>query len=154
MTPIRACAAAALAVAAFAMPACSSEASGPAAAAAETTADAAPADAQATPASSDAAGDSDAVETRVQCSSDDAKPQACRMRDAVGADAVTHTVTFEAGGTTVRFVGKAQGGWWSGTLDGQPAMGYEKNRGHVVYSTADLSRTFAWWSPGSEHGAY
>jgi hypothetical protein len=53
----------------------------------------------------------------------------------------------------VRFTGRSQGAWWSGQLDGQPAMGFELNRGHVV-STSDLKMTFEWWSKDNEHGTY
>jgi hypothetical protein len=37
---------------------------------------------------------------------------------------------------------------------GQPAMGYELNRGHVVFSTVDLKNTFEWWTDGNQHGRY
>lgn len=94
-----------------------------------------------------------AYEAKVQCARDEARAATCTMRDQVGADG-THHIAFVSGKTTTRFVGKAQSGWWSGTLDGRPAMGYERNRGHVVFSTTDLAHTFSWWSPGSEHGAY
>lgn len=93
------------------------------------------------------------VVTAVQCARDGATAALCQMTDRVDAPG-SHDVTFASGNTRTRFVGKAQGGWWSGTLDGRPAMGYERNRGHVVFSTTDLKTTFAWWSKGSEHGAY
>lgn len=97
--------------------------------------------------------DDDAVVQNVQCARDSAPAQACRFSDRVGADG-THTMEFRIGEQRVRFVGKSQTGWWSGQLDGRPAMGYELNRGHTVYSTADLKNTFEWWSAGSEHGSY
>ncbi len=90
---------------------------------------------------------------QVQCTVDHAPPRPCVMRDRVAPDG-THDITFETGDGSVRFVGRTQGGWWSGQLDGKPAMGYERNRGRVAYSTADLARTFEWWSQGHEHGAY
>lgn len=89
----------------------------------------------------------------VQCSFDDAAPTACHMTDQVGADG-THTMEFTAGSRRLKFVGKSQTGWWSGQLDGQAAMGFERNRGYVVFSTTDLKTSFAWWSQGSEHGSY
>lgn len=95
----------------------------------------------------------EAVVVSVHCTLDGAPASACQMSDRVGADG-SHDITFVSGQTRTRFVGKAQGGWWSGQLDGRPAMGYERNRGHVVFSTTDLKTTFAWWSEGNEHGAY
>lgn len=95
----------------------------------------------------------DAVTASVQCSLDDAAAVACRMSDSVAADG-THTMEFAFGEKRVRFVGKSQTGWWSGQLDGRPAMGRELNRGHTVYSTTDLKTAFEWWSEGNEHGAY
>lgn len=88
-----------------------------------------------------------------QCELDDAAATACRMSDTVGADG-THTMVFTVGQKRVEFVGKSQTGWWSGKLDGHPAMGRELNRGHIVFSTVDLDKTFEWWSKGSEHGSY
>ena len=75
------------------------------------------------------------------------------MSDQVGSDG-SHTMEFLFGKNRVRFSGKSQTGWWSGQLDGQTAMGRELNRGHVVFSTADLKTTFEWWSEGHEHGTY
>ena len=95
----------------------------------------------------------DAVVAQVQCSFDAAPAQPCEMRDRVGADG-GHDITLESATGSARFVGKSQGGWWSGELDGKPAMGYERNRGRVAFSTADLDRTVEWWSEGHEHGAY
>jgi hypothetical protein len=95
----------------------------------------------------------DAITQPAQCSSNYAPAVACKMSDNVGADE-THTMEFVFGPTHVRFVGKAQTGWWSGKLEGQPAMGYELNRGHIVFSTLDLKTTFEWWTPGNQHGKY
>jgi hypothetical protein len=93
------------------------------------------------------------VVASVHCTLDYTPAKPCRMSDRVNADG-THEMTFVSGKTRTRFVGKSQSGWWSGQLDGRPAMGYERNRGHVVFSTTDLKTTFAWWSEGNEHGAY
>jgi hypothetical protein len=96
---------------------------------------------------------SEPVVVSVHCTLDYAPAKPCKMTDRVNADG-THDMTFVSGKTRTRFVGKSQSGWWSGQLNGRPAMGYERNRGHVVFSTTDLKTTFAWWSEGNEHGAY
>lgn len=93
------------------------------------------------------------VVTQVQCSFDYAPPQPCEMRGSVRADG-SHEITFESAAASARFVGTSQSGWWSGELDGKPAMGYERNRGRVAFSTTDLARSFEWWSEGNEHGRY
>lgn len=95
----------------------------------------------------------EAVVVPVHCALDHAPAKPCEMSDRVEADG-THTMTFVSAQTRTRFIGKSQSGWWSGQLNGQPAMGYELNRGHVVFSTADLKTTFEWWSERNEHGAY
>lgn len=87
------------------------------------------------------------------CSLDYAKAVPCRFSDRVGADGA-HAMTFTLGRRQLRFVGRSQTGWWSGTLDGKPAMGLELNRGHTRFSTTDLSTSFDWWLPGQEHGRY
>lgn len=56
-------------------------------------------------------------------------PQPCRMT-IVTRGGVRH-LTFQLGKRQIKFVGRAQTGWWSGRLDGKPAMGFERNRGHV-----------------------
>jgi opacity protein-like surface antigen len=89
----------------------------------------------------------------VHCSLNDAPAVACRMTDKVDANG-THSMEFVFGTQHARFNGRSQTGWWSGQLDGQPAMGRELNRGHTVYSTVDLKTTFEWWSEGNEHGSY
>jgi len=89
----------------------------------------------------------------VHCALNDAPAVACRMTDQVDANG-THRMEFVFGSQRARFSGHSQTGWWSGQLDGQPAMGRELNRGHVVFSTVDLATTFEWWSEGSEHGSY
>lgn len=80
----------------------------------------------------------------------------CRIEIKVDGAGGARRVRFSMSGQSVEFIGHAQGPWWSGTLDGRPAMGYELNRGHVVYSTRDLDpdTLFEWWSPGMEHGTY
>jgi hypothetical protein len=93
------------------------------------------------------------VTQAAHCSSNYAEAVACRMTDVV-ADDETHTMEFTFGNTRVRFVGKSQTGWWSGKLDDRPAMGYELNRGHVIFSTVDLKTTFEWWTEGNQHGRY
>lgn len=77
----------------------------------------------------------------------------CRYRDTILADGRT-SVTWQAGPRRVTFLGRRQDGWWSGTLDGRTAMGFERNRGNVTFSAADLSTSFAFWFPRSEHGTY
>ena len=57
-------------------------------------------------------------------------------------------------GTAMIFRGNRQGRWWSGTLNGKPAMGYELNRGHVVFNTRTLDQAFEYWTQGKEHGSY
>lgn len=87
------------------------------------------------------------------CALNGAPAQACRMDDVVDAD-LAHAMRFSIGSNVVRFDGKAQGRWWSGQLDGKPAMGYELNRGHTTYSTRDLGTEFEWWYADMEHGSY
>jgi hypothetical protein len=100
-----------------------------------------------------AAPATDAITTSVYCSLNYAKAAPCRMSNRVAADGVHH-IEFVFGERRVSFTGTSQTGWWSGKLDGQPAMGRELNRGHVMYSTVDLQTTFEWWSEGNEHGSY
>lgn len=88
----------------------------------------------------------------VRCSIDDAPARACRMAITT-RDGVRH-LRFSVAGRRIEFVGRAQSGWWSGKLNGRPAMGFERNRGHVVFSTVDLRTRFSWWYPSSEHGRY
>ncbi len=89
----------------------------------------------------------------VHCALNDAPAVACRMTDHVDAGG-THSMEFAFGTQRARFSGHSQTGWWSGQLDGKPAMGRELNRGHVIFSTVDLETTFECWSEGSEHGSY
>lgn len=99
------------------------------------------------------ASSSPAVAREAYCSLDMAPAVPCSVTDTVDADYV-HAMRFEFPGHVVRFEGKSQTGWWSGKLDGKPAMGYELNRGHTVYSTVDLGTRFEWWTPGMQHGNY
>lgn len=93
------------------------------------------------------------VTASVHCALGFNPPAPCRMSDEVAADG-THTMVFTVGDKQVRFTGRPQSGWWSGRLDGRSAMGYDLNRGHVVFSTTDLKTRFEWWSEGNEHGTY
>jgi hypothetical protein len=93
------------------------------------------------------------VTESVHCSLNYSAAEACQMSDQVASDGL-HTMEFVFGSNRVRFTGNSQGGWWSGQLDGQPAMGFELNRGHLLFSTSDLKTTFEWWSNGNEHGTY
>src|SRR5439155_25066659 len=90
---------------------------------------------------------------RVRCSIDDAPDNLCVMIDQVRAQGM-HRITFLAGNRHVVFEGRSNSGWWSGKLNGRPAMGYERNRGNVVFATVDLNSRFSWWYPGSAHGNY
>jgi hypothetical protein len=81
------------------------------------------------------------------------KPTACRATADAMPDG-TVTVVYRAAGRQAVFRGRSQSGWWSGTLNGAPAMGYELNRGHTVYSTRDLKGVFEHWSAGMQHGRY
>lgn len=77
------------------------------------------------------------------CAQDDGEAAPCTISDAVDAEG-RHDLRFSIGGTDVRFTGTHQGPWWSGDLNGQPAMGYERNRGDTVFSTTDLKSSFEW----------
>lgn len=89
----------------------------------------------------------------VRCSVDYAPDRACRLTDTAAPNGV-HRMVFRSGNRTIVFVGRQQTGWWAGKLDGRPAMGYERNRGNVVFSTYDLRTTLSWWYPGQTHGSY
>ncbi len=80
-------------------------------------------------------------------------PVACRVSATAAPDGTT-TVTYRAAGRAAVFRGRSQSGWWAGELNGAPAMGYELNRGHVVYSSRDLKTVFEHWSAGMRHGTY
>lgn len=87
------------------------------------------------------------------CSFGTQPPGPCTVTDRVRRDG-SHVMDFRAGERRARFIGRARDGWWSGLLDGRPAMGRELNRGRIAYRTTDLTRAFEWWYPGSEHGTY
>jgi hypothetical protein len=89
---------------------------------------------------------------KVRCSFDYGPAQMCVMTDVVSGG--VHRMRFTAGKRQATFVGKANTGWWAGRLNGRPGMGYERNRGYTAFSSYDLSTSFAWWYPGSEHGSY
>ncbi|QAY75562.1 hypothetical protein [Sphingosinicella sp. BN140058] len=82
-----------------------------------------------------------------------APPEACQVGFSVAGGTMRMQARGKSGKRAV-FVGRRQSGWWSGTLDGAPAMAYERNRGNVVFSTRDLRRTFQYWTAGNEHGSY
>jgi hypothetical protein len=88
------------------------------------------------------------------CRLDAAPPQVCRMDIKTGPAATDVTLDFALDSGSVRFKGQHQSAWWSGQLNDKPAMGYELNRGHTIYSTSDLSTTFEWWYGDKEHGNY
>lgn len=87
------------------------------------------------------------------CTADDQEPVPCRLQDSVGHDD-THTMVFDHAGARHIFVAREQTEWWSGTLDGNPAMGMELNRGHMKISTTDLAHRFEWWYSSDKHGTY
>lgn len=92
-----------------------------------------------------AAASADGTPPPGRCEINDSKPDVCRMTDTVAADG-THTMVFITGQQRIEFVGKSQTGWWSGKLEGMPAMGREINRGHIMFSTVDLQTAFEWKS--------
>jgi hypothetical protein len=94
-----------------------------------------------------------AAPAQVMCSVDYAKPAPCTMTDMVRRDGA-HVLRFQQGPHRIEFVGRSQTGWWSGTLDGKPAMGLEMNRGYTRFSTLSLGRTFDWFYPGQDRGTY
>lgn len=88
------------------------------------------------------------------CVFDTAAPEPCVVTFSVGKDGATTLRARAKGGHRTVFVGKRGSGWWSGTLDGAPAMGYELNRGNVTFSARTLNRSFQYWTRGNEHGTY
>ena len=90
---------------------------------------------------------------KVRCALGAQPARTCSMKDTASTGGA-HTMVFTGAGPRLTFVGKRQNGWWSGKLNGKPAMGYERNRGNVVMATYDQSVSFSWWYPGSEHGTY
>lgn len=77
------------------------------------------------------------------CDLDVGPPKPCKISDEVSADG-QHDLRFAFAGTAVSFFGRNAGPWWQGELNGRPAMGYERSRGYVVFSTTDLKTTFEW----------
>lgn len=88
------------------------------------------------------------------CQSGAEPAQTCRMEIKTEPGDANMTLEFTFASGSVRFKGQHQSAWWSGQLNGKPAMGYELNRGHTLYSTTDLSTTFAWWYGDMQHGSY
>jgi hypothetical protein len=64
------------------------------------------------------------------------------------------TVRMAIGKTEYIFIGRAKNGWWSGRLNGKPAMGYELNRANVKFSTSDLTLSVQYYYTGFENGTY
>ena len=94
-----------------------------------------------------------AVTEKATCLLDNNLPAPCKVvfdKQADGQD----IVTLDIDGKTIVFTGMHQGEWWSGELAGKPAMGYERNRGNVVFSARDLTMTLQYWTQGNEHGSY
>lgn len=86
------------------------------------------------------------------CALNAAQPKPCDISDTVAADG-QHDLRFAFGGTPVGFFGRNAGPWWSGELNGRPAMGYERNRRHTVLSSTDLKTTFEWCDKLSPDGS-
>jgi hypothetical protein len=87
------------------------------------------------------------------CIVGDAPPAPCRYTVQAIANGI-RVMTFTVGNSRHVFRGTSQSGWWSGTLNGKPAMGHELNRGNVTFSTTDLRLTLQYWTLGNEHGTY
>lgn len=87
------------------------------------------------------------------CVFDTAPPEPCEIAFTVAQGSTRMTARGRSGRRVV-FVGRRESGWWSGTLDGAPAMGHELNRGNTVFSTRTLDRSFQYWTRGNEHGTY
>lgn len=81
---------------------------------------------------------------------DAARPVPCVLTDTVTRGG--HQMVFTAGRQRTTFVGRNNSAWWQGRLNGRPAMGYERDRGHTVYSSLDLTTRFEWWYPGGGSG--
>lgn len=84
---------------------------------------------------------------RVVCRFGDApRSVPCAFTDTADRSGL-HRMLFEGGGQRVVFVGRRNSAWWQGRLNGRPAMAYERDRGHTVFSTTDLGTRFEWWYP-------
>lgn len=82
------------------------------------------------------------------------KQTACTISFGPADNEASRVVAFKVGSDSFIFRGNSQGRWWSGTLNGKQAMGYELNRGHVVFSNQALDQQFEYWTKGNEHGNY
>jgi hypothetical protein len=79
----------------------------------------------------------------------------CVVNTSEARPCITRFATDVRGVRTVRMtVGRARDGWWSGRLNGKPAMGYELNRANVKFSTSDLSLSVQYYYSGSQNGTY
>jgi hypothetical protein len=94
-----------------------------------------------------------AISNGATCLFDDAPPEPCVVTFKERAGATELRATGKSG-KRVTFTGTRNSGWWSGMLDGSPAMGFELNRGNISFSTRTLSKRFQYFTPGSEHGTY
>lgn len=88
------------------------------------------------------------------CVFDVAAPEPCTVSFDVRGDVTELRAQATSSDRKAIFVGQRQSGWWSGTLDGEAAMGYELNRANVTFSTRALRRTFQYYTAGGEHGNY
>lgn len=123
------------------------------------TANAAPQDSAPKPANTPAprtaaAANAGTPASTLYCQSGAQPAQTCRMNIKTEPGDADMTLEFTLASGSVRFKGQHQSAWWSGQLNGKPAMGYELNRGHTLYSTTDLSTTFEWWYGDMQHGSY
>lgn len=122
----------------------------------DTQAASAPSARQAEPkaAASSSATASSGDSTPATCIFGDGEPTPCTMTSRATDGDGGVAISFRIGPDTIRFRGKRQDRWWSGTLNDKPAMAYELNRGHVVFNARDLDRAFEYWTKGNEHGSY
>ena len=86
------------------------------------------------------------------CQIDQQGVKPCSISDRVSPDG-QHHLQFSFGGKAAAFLGKNNGPWWSGELNGQPSMGHEPWRGHTIFSTLDLKTTFEWCDKKSADGS-
>jgi hypothetical protein len=89
----------------------------------------------------------------IYCVVNTSEPRPCVTRFTTDARGV-RTVRMTVGKSQYVFIGRARDGWWSGRLNGKPAMGYELNRANVKFSTSDLSLSVQYYYSGSQNGTY